>query len=90
MRPIKLARWLSLKYNSLQKFESSLIKNSIDLIDKIENMDLNSENRLVSFDVEAHFSSIPVEKPMKYLEKWLNDIDFQKEEVEDYIELTKI
>ena len=27
---------------------------------------------------------------MKYLEKWLNDIGLQKEEVEDYIELTKI
>ena len=46
----KLARWLSLKYNSLQKFESSSIKNSID---KIKNMDLNSEDRLASFDVEA-------------------------------------
>ena len=27
---------------------------------------------------------------MKYLAKWLNDIGLQKEEVEDYIELTKI
>jgi hypothetical protein len=27
---------------------------------------------------------------MKNLEKWLNDIGLQKEEVEDYIELTKI
>ena len=33
------------------------------------NMDLNSEDRLVSFDVEAFFPSIPVEKLMKYLEK---------------------
>ena len=99
MRPIinninsptyKLARWLSIKYNSLQKFESASIKNSIDLIDKIKNIDLNSEDRLVSFDVEALFPSIPVEKLMKYLEKWLNDIGLQKEEVEDYIELTKI
>ena len=63
----KLARWLSLKYNSLKKFESSSINNSVDLID-----------------------SIPVEKLMKYLAKWLNDIGLQKEEVKDYIELTKI
>jgi hypothetical protein len=64
MRPIinninsptyKLARWLLLKYNSLKKFKSSSIKNSIDLVDKIKNMDLNIEDRLVSFDVEALF-----------------------------------
>ena len=65
-RSCKLARWLSIKYNSLQKFESASIKN---LIDKIKNVDLNSEDRLVSFDVEALFPSIPVEKLMKYLEK---------------------
>ena len=53
-------------------------------------MDLNTEDRLVSFHVEALFPSIPVEKLMKYLEKWLNDIGLQKEEVEDYIELNKI
>ena len=82
----KLARWLSLKYSWLQKFESS----SIDLIDKIKNMDQNSEDRLISFDAEALFLSIPVEKLIKYLEKLLNDIGLQKEEVEDYIKLTRI
>jgi hypothetical protein len=54
MRPIinninsptyKLARRLSLKYNSLKKFENISIKNSTDLIEKIKNMDLNSEDR---------------------------------------------
>ena len=49
----------------------------MDLIDKIKNMDLNSEDRLVSFDFEALFPGIPVEKLMKYLEKWLNDIGLQ-------------
>ena len=78
------------KNNSLKKFESSSIKNSIDLIDKIKNIDLNSEDRLVSFDVKALYPRISVEQLMKYLEKWLNDIGLQKEEVEDYIELTKI
>jgi hypothetical protein len=34
-------------------------------------MDLNSEDRLVSCDVEALFPSIPVEKLMKYLDKWI-------------------
>ena len=41
-----------------------------------------NQNRLVSFDVEALFPSFPVEKLMKYLEKWLNDIGLQKEEAE--------
>ena len=66
------------------------MKNSQDLGDKIKNMNLNSVDRLVSFDVEAIFPSIPVEKLRKYLEKWLNDIGLQKEEVEDYIKLTRI
>ena len=50
MRPIinninspiyKLARRFSQKYNSFHKFESSSIKNSQDLVDKIKNMNLN-------------------------------------------------
>jgi hypothetical protein len=47
MRPIinnpdsatyKVARWLSQKYKSFQKFESSSIKYTQDLVDKIKNM----------------------------------------------------
>ena len=53
-------------------------------------MNLNSEDRFVSFDIETLFPIIPVDKPMKYLEKWLNYIGLQKEEVEGYLKLTRI
>ena len=51
----KLKRWFPQKYNSFQKFDSdsSSIKNSQGLIDKVKNMNINSEDRLTSFDVEA-------------------------------------
>ena len=64
--------------------------NSQDLVDKIKNMNLNSEDRLVSFEVETLFPCIPVDKLMKYLEKWFNYIDFQKEKVKGYVKLTRI
>ena len=59
------------------------------MVDKIKNFNLNSEDRLVSFDVEAIFYSNLVDKLMKSLEKWLNSIGIQKE-VDDYIKLTRI
>ena len=54
------------------------IKNSQDLVDIINNMNLNSEDRLVSFNVKALFPRIPVNKLMTYLAKWLNCLAFKK------------
>ena len=39
----KFARWLSYKYHSFQKFKSLEMKNVQDLVDKIKNLQLNSE-----------------------------------------------
>ena len=59
----KLAKRLSLKYNSFRNLKviSSSIKNSQDLVDKIKYM--NSKDRLISSDT-ALFPSIPVDKLM--------------------------
>ena len=49
-----------------------------ELIDTIKNINLNSEDGLVSFDVKALFLSIPVDKTMKSSENWLNCTGIKK------------
>ena len=66
------------------------IKYTQDLVHKITNMNLNSEDTLVLIDVGALFPNVPVDKLMKSLEIWLNCISIQKAEVENYIKLAGI
>jgi hypothetical protein len=70
--------------------ESSLIKNSQDLIYEIENMNLNSEDRLVSLMLKAYSPIFQYIKPIKSVGKWSNCISTEKAEVEDYIKSGEI
>ena len=99
MRPItssinaptyNLAKWLVQKFNSFPKFESANLKNSLDLVDKIKDINIDKNDRLVSFDVTSLFPSIPIEKLQTLLKKWLNKIEMESTEAEDYILLTRL
>ena len=61
---------LAKKYNSVflehSKFQPSRsVTNTSDLINKIKNMDLPSNSRLVSFDVSNLFTNVPVSKALE-------------------------
>ena len=67
----KLARWLSQKIQFISEMYTFINKNTQDFVEKIKNMNLNSEDRLVSFYVKALFPSIPVDILMESLKNGL-------------------
>ena len=99
MRPIinnigsptyKLAKWLVDKFNSFPKFKSSSIKNSFEVIEKLKDVKINKEDILVSFDVKALFPSIPIKEIPHLLKTWLQSIEMEPNDIEDYIRLTTV
>ena len=98
MRPIisnigspayKLAKWLTEKFNSFSRFKSLNVKNSFDLVEKLEEIQLKDDDVMVSFDVAGLFPSIPIDKLPPLLGKWLEGIGVNSKEIEEYIILTR-
>ena len=88
MRPIinnigsvtyKLAKWLVSQFQS-----SHNIKNSLELIDKIKNVQLSDNDKLVSFDVVNLFPCVPKNT------KWLQEIGVEEDKIEEYKTLTEL
>ena len=57
---------------------------------KLEEVKVESDDLLVSFDVTSFFPSIPLEKVLISLEKWLTSLSFSKFEISEYVQLTKL
>lgn len=66
------------------------IKNNEELIQKMKNVKLGANDRLISFDVESLFPSIPVDVTLKLLETTLRFNDIPELEIKEYIKLTKL
>ena len=99
MRPIinnigsvtyKLAKWLVTQFQSFDKFETHNIRNSLDLVEKIRDVQLSDKDKLVSFDVVNLFPSVPKQQILKLLIKWLQEIGLKEEEIEEYRMLTEL
>lgn len=80
MRPIiasydapsyKIAKMLVKEFSALSKPPGKFIKNSYEFVDIISKIKLMEDDRLVSFDVESLYPSIPVPEALKILEEWL-------------------
>ena len=85
-----LAKHLVKKFSNITKFNSHSIKNSFELVESIQNLELSGNDFLVSFDVTSLFTNIPREKTLLYLEQWLINSNMKKEEISEYIILTKL
>ena len=99
MRPIvdninaptyKLAKWLTSKFQTFPKFETKSIKNSLELVNHIKNLELDENDRLVSFDVSSMFPCIPIEKTLGLLKSWLATTDLDEESINEYVKLTEL
>ena len=62
----------------------------MDLIKKLEEVKIERDDVLVSFDVTSLFPSIPLDKVVINLEKWLSSLYFSKFEISEYVALTKL
>ena len=64
----KLSKWLVNVLNPLVgNISGSHIKNNVDLIDRLNNVSINHEFILVSFDVCSLFTKVPVDDLLHYL-----------------------
>ena len=99
MRPIinnigsvtyKLAKWLVTQFQPFDNFETHNIRNSLDLVEKIRDIQLSDKDKLVSFDVVNLFPSVPKQQILKLLIKWLQEIGMKEEEIEENRMLTEL
>lgn len=99
MRPIasninaptqKIAKWLIQQFKLLDPPPSLSVKNSIDFVEKVKNLRITRNETMISFDVKSLFPSIPIDKALVLLEKWLDSKDVPKQQCNMYIEMAKI
>ena len=81
MRPIvsaigspsyKLAKELARILTPLAGNAPHSVKNSSALVERVSVMELEAQDRLVSFDVTNLFTQVPVDEALKVLEEWLS------------------
>ena len=70
----KLSKWLvKILSPLLGNISQSHIKNNIDLLDKLNNLKLNYDFKMYSFDVKSLYTNIPVDDLLLFLEKELEN-----------------
>lgn len=98
MRPIvsqihapmsKTAKWLVSEFRKLNPPKNLSIKNSFEFANKIQNMRINEDEIMISFDMEALYPSIPMKEAMLYLDEWISSQDIGDSVKEMLIELSK-
>ncbi|KAI5646580.1 protein tyrosine kinase domain-containing protein [Phthorimaea operculella] len=87
----KLAKLANHLYKKLTKFKPThTVENSIDLIQKIDNIIVPSQAKLVSFDVKNLFPSIPVKDCLKIIDETLCNSSLEAQEVIDLEAILRI
>ena len=99
MRPIvsninspleNISKWLVDEFNQLPRFPCFEIKNSFELVKKLENVELQDNEILVSFDVSALFPSVPIGKTLEILKNWLIESQVSREKVSLLVRATSL
>ena len=85
-----VAKWLVKQFNLLEPFETLDVKNTFEFVEKAQKINFSDEYIMVSFDVESMFPSIPVEKALLCLKKWLEDNELSKKVVDEFLILTRL
>lgn len=68
----KLAAWLCDYFARLKSFDLFSVKNSFELAEKMKSLKLDSNHRLVSFDIKSYFSNVPRSGALEALREWLD------------------
>ena len=59
----------------LGTISNSHLKNSCDLVDKLNNLTITSDHRMVSFDVTSLFTKVPINDLLEYLSQTLDNYE---------------
>lgn len=72
----KLSKWLvTILTPVVGTISTSHIKNNVDLIDKLNNVNVNFQFKMVSFDVTSLFTKVPVSDLLEYLSEILDNFE---------------
>ncbi|XP_039278689.1 uncharacterized protein LOC120350210 [Nilaparvata lugens] len=87
----KLAYKLNILFRSYTAFKPTYsIRNSSDLIEKIQDIKLQSTNKLVSFDVKNLFTSVPVKESMNIAESIIKEANIGDNQTQDFMNCLKL
>lgn len=86
----KISRWLVRKFKLYEKPESFSVKNSFELTREIKGVRVGEDECLISFDVEALYPSVPVDKAFEIFNGWIHSQDISDQEAELVLGLTEI
>lgn len=82
---VKIARWLVSDMRKHGNFEGLYVKNSFEFVEKAKNIELEEDEIMISFDVEALFPSIPIPTAIKSLEQHLIKKKVDQNKINVYI-----
>ncbi|CAG7726619.1 unnamed protein product [Allacma fusca] len=99
MRPI-VANINSPSYNIAKKLlcnlqnlpfpETLQVKNNYELAEKLQGITINDTDRLISFDVQNLFPSVPIPETLEMIENWLKEQNINKKEITHYMNTIKL
>jgi hypothetical protein len=70
------------KFRGFKNLNSRSVKNSLELIEKLQQVEIAEDEVMISFDIEALvFSSIPMPEATLLLKEWICDQDIPDNEV---------
>ena len=99
MRPIssnvctpseKMAAWLVDEMRNYPVTQGKSVKNSVDLVDQIKDLEIRRSEILVSFDVTALFPSVPVTDALSSLREHLERKRVPPNHVDAYLSVAKL
>jgi hypothetical protein len=77
----KIAHLLVKKFRTYKKFDSCSVRNSIDLVKILSEVEIEDDYEMVSYDVKALFPSIPESEAVVMLKEWCSEQDTSDKEV---------
>lgn len=66
----KIGDYLVKKFRAYKKFESCSVRNSVELVKRTSDLEINDECEMVSYDVRALFPSVPEAEAVVWLKEW--------------------
>lgn len=86
-----LSKWLTEEFENLPNAQPNFsVINSNDFINKVNNIQLQEGEFLISFDVCSLFPSVPIPQTLDYLRDLLESNNLSQEVIDEYIKLTKL
>ena len=79
----KISKWVVKEFNKLNYPKGNFIKNSIEFVKKMENIEINEDEIMVKFDVKSMFPSIPLDIALTQVKQFLDtrNITDQKKKI---------